>query len=186
MKSSPSKSCPIIRFVSFETCYKMRDWNLRSSERAREIIQNLTAEKKVHHFVTHVWHDFRGVTCFSAPPSSKSENTLQTLPWRVLLVGTASRGLVWWPWGWRGSPQHFDQGQFGENDYNGSCHQSGERSLCLCPTCPQYIDYIVGLLSYDTPMNFQLYLSISTFLPILFFLTVYHHFQYSNVPRQIW
>ena len=69
MKSSPSKSHPHILFVYFETGYKMPGGNLRSSECARPIIQNLPAQKtfggsKCASFCDHVWHDFHGVTYF--------------------------------------------------------------------------------------------------------------------------
>lgn len=82
------------------------------------------------HFVTMFGMISTEWRIFSAGPSSQSENTLQTLPWRVLLVGTASMGLVAlmlmdWPkkkssvqtdlrlWN-HISTQHFVEGWFGK------------------------------------------------------------------------
>jgi hypothetical protein len=82
-------------------------------------------------------------------------------------------------WDWNHiSTQHFVEGWFGKK-YHGWCHQNGDTSLY--PTCPSCCRL---LACYPTVPQW-----ISTrILPLIYgykFMFC-HHFQYSNIPRQIW
>ena len=197
MKSSPSKSHPHILFVYFETGYKMPGGNLRSSECARPIIQNLPAQKtfggsKCASFCDHVWHDFHGVTYFFSRTKQPIRKHIANLAMASFACRHSLNGFGGF------DADGLAQTKRVQTDlrlksyfhpalrwgvvwkkYHGWCHQNGDTSLY--PTCPSCCRL---LACYPTVPQW-----ISTrILPLIYgykFMFC-HHFQYSNIPRQIW